>query len=96
MIFKRRKVCSIVSFVLVFAFFFNHVVPAFAYYSFSMTRKDTPQDFNDFLNACSNEERIQMLQALGDLPSLKDKYFVSIQLPKKGQPKAAFPTKRSG
>lgn len=44
-------------------------------YHFSQTRKETPQDFNDFLEACSVEERIQLLQALKDLPSLKDKYF---------------------
>ena len=44
-------------------------------YDYRKMRKDTPQDFNDFLNSCTVEERIQMLQALKDLPSLKDKYF---------------------
>ena len=51
------------------------------------TRKETPQDFNDFLDSCNDTERVQLLQALGALkpsdmlswfPSdykLKDEYF---------------------
>ena len=49
-------------------------IPAGAY-TFSQTRKESPQDFNEFLDACTITERIQMLQALKDLPKLKDKYF---------------------
>lgn len=44
-------------------------------YTFSQTRKESPQDFNKFLEACTIAERVQMLQALKDLPKLKDKYF---------------------
>ena len=44
-------------------------------YTFSQTRKESPQDFNEFLDACTITERVQMLQALKDLPKLKDKYF---------------------
>ncbi len=49
-------------------------IPAGAY-TFSQTRKESPQDFNEFLASCTITERIQMLQALKDLPKLKDKYF---------------------
>ena len=49
-------------------------LPAEAYI-FSQTRKESPQDFNKFLDDCTISERIQMLQALKDLPGLKDKYF---------------------
>ena len=38
-------------------------------YDEGKTRKDTPQDFNDFLDTCTVEECIQMLQALQELPS---------------------------
>ena len=48
-------------------------------YDEKKTRKDTPQDFNNFLEACTAEERIQMLQALKDLPSLKDKYLGQLE-----------------
>ena len=44
-------------------------------YTFSQTRKESPQDFNEFLDSCTLTEKIQMLQALKDLPKLKDKYF---------------------
>ena len=49
-------------------------IPAVGY-TFSQTRKESPQDFNEFLDACTITERVQMLQALKDLPKLKDKYF---------------------
>ena len=38
-------------------------------HKFSKHGKDTPADFNAFLDSCSDIERIQMLQALRQLPS---------------------------
>lgn len=38
-------------------------------YTFSQTRKESPQDFNEFLDDCTLSERIQIMQALQDLPS---------------------------
>ena len=38
-------------------------------HKFSMSGIDTPKDFNAFLDSCSELERIQMLQALRQLPS---------------------------
>lgn len=58
-------------------------IPAEAY-TFSPTRKESPQDFNSFLDGCTLSERVQMLQALKDLPGLKDKYFGKL----KGTPSA--------
>ncbi|MBQ3448180.1 MAG: hypothetical protein IJG37_11095 [Synergistaceae bacterium] len=46
-----------------------------ARYYFSESHKDTPQDFTDFLSDCTDEERVQLLQALKELPALKDNYF---------------------
>ena len=43
-------------------------VPAGAY-TFSQTRKESPQDFNEFLDDCTLSERVQIMQALQDLPS---------------------------
>ena len=64
------KCSKIIALALVFVIISNITAEAF-----SPTRKETPQDFNDFLNACTITERIQMLQALKDLPKLKDEYF---------------------
>ncbi|MBQ7193292.1 MAG: hypothetical protein IJR98_02865 [Synergistaceae bacterium] len=44
-------------------------------YTFSQTRKESPKDFNEFLDDCTLVERVQMLQVLKDLPKLKDEYF---------------------
>lgn len=44
-------------------------------YTLSQTRKESPQDFNDFLADCTTIERIQLLQTLKDFPDLKDEYF---------------------
>lgn len=44
-------------------------IPAEASYTFSQTRKESPQDFNEFLDDCTITERIQIMQALQDLPS---------------------------
>ena len=41
-------------------------IPAESRYVFSEIRKDTPQDFNEFLNGCSSEELQLMRQALKD------------------------------
>ena len=38
-------------------------------YTFSESRKDTPEDFNSFLADCTVSERIQILQSLQALPS---------------------------
>lgn len=38
-------------------------------YTFSQTRRESPQDFNEFLDDCTLSERIQIMQALQDLPS---------------------------
>ena len=43
-------------------------VPAFGY-DFSETRKDTPADFNAFLDDCTLPERIQIMQSLQGLSS---------------------------
>lgn len=50
--------------LLVFVMVFS--VPAESAYVFSETRKDTPQDFNNFLNDCSQEDIKLMRQALKD------------------------------
>lgn len=68
---KSKKFISV---ILLVSFFLNISFPARSY-TFSETRKETPQDFNDFLDSSTDEERIQMLQALQDLPGLKDEYF---------------------
>ena len=67
---QRQVICAMLSFVIMS----NSAIPAWSY-TFSETRQETPQDFNDFLEASADEERIQMLQALQDLPKLKDEYF---------------------
>ena len=46
-----------------------------AKYYFSDSRKETPQDFTDFLSDCTDEERVQLLQTLKAFPGLKDEYF---------------------
>ena len=71
MCWKSNKVISV---ILLISLFFNISSPVWSY-TFSETRRETPQDFNDFLDASTDEERIQMLQALQDLPNLKDEYF---------------------
>ena len=38
-------------------------------YTFSETRKDTPEDFNAFLDDCTMFERVQIMQSLQALPS---------------------------
>ena len=68
---KRSKIIAL---IMVYVMVFIGNVPAVAY-TFSQTRKESPQDFNKFLDDCTITERIQMLQALKDLPALKDKYF---------------------
>ena len=67
---QQQVICAMLSFVIMS----NSAIHAWSY-TFSETRQETPQDFNDFLEASADEERIQMLQALQDLPKLKDEYF---------------------
>ena len=93
----QKRTLRIVSIMLSMVFIFSSSIPAGAYY-FSETRKETPQDFNDFLRVCTNIERIQMLQALAVFkpkeglswfPSkfyLKDEYFGSL----KGLPSLSY------
>lgn len=50
-----------------------------AEYLFSESRKETPQDFTNFLESCTNEERVMLLQALKDFPDLKDEYFGNLK-----------------
>lgn len=92
-----RRTLKITSILLSVVLTFMSGFPAGAY-SFSETRKETPQDFNDFLNSCTDVERVQLLQALGALkpsdmlswfPSdykLKDEYFGKL----KGLPKLSY------
>lgn len=59
--------------VMIFVIFMSNA--AEAKYYFSDSRKETPQDFTDFLSDCTDEERVQLLQTLKELPALKDEYF---------------------
>lgn len=60
----KRNITEAIFIMLVIAFF---ILPADAY-SFSRMSKETPEDFNEFLDTCTIMERIQMMQALQDLP----------------------------
>lgn len=86
----KKHTLRFISVVLSITLTFLSGIPAGAY-SFSATRKETPQDLNDFLDSCSDLERVQMLQALaifkpkdglGWFPSkykLKDEYFGTLK-----------------
>ena len=58
---KRSRFTAV---ILILVMIFS--VPAEARYVFSQTRKDTPQNFNEFLNECSTEDLQLMRQALKD------------------------------
>lgn len=58
---KRSRFTAV---ILILVMIFS--VPAEARYVFSDTRKDTPQDFNEFLNECSAGDLQLMRQALKD------------------------------
>ena len=58
---KRSRFTAL---ILILVIIFS--VPAEARYVFSQTRKDTPQNFNEFLNECSTEDLQLMRQALKD------------------------------
>ena len=72
------KIKFITSIILSFVLISNPALAA-GKYTFSETRKENPQDFNDFLYSCTPIERIQMLQALQALPKLKDEYFGKLE-----------------
>ena len=72
------KIKFITSIILSFALISNPALAA-GKYAFSETRKEKSQDFNDFLYSCTPIERIQMLQALQELPKLKDEYFGKLE-----------------
>lgn len=40
---------------------------------------ESPQDFTDFLESCTDEERVLLLQSLKALPNLKDEYFGTLK-----------------
>lgn len=56
--------CAVISVIILIAM----CVPSLGY-DFSENRKDTPADFNLFLENCTITERIEIMQALQDLPS---------------------------
>ena len=65
-----------ISWLLLVVFLVLTFNPAFAEYSVSRRYdKDTAADFDYFLNNCTREERVQLLQSLRELPKLKDSYF---------------------
>ena len=72
------KIKFMTSIILSFVLISNPALAA-GKYAFSETRKENPQDFNDFLYTCTPTERIQMLQALQELPKLKDEYFGKLE-----------------
>ena len=55
------KCSRLIAFVLLFVMVSNISAGA---YTFSETRKDSPSDFNSFLNSCSQAELQQMMRAL--------------------------------
>ena len=69
------KYSKFTALLTLFAFMMTVLEIPAAGYTFSQTRKESPQNFNEFLDSCTLTEKIQMLQALKDLPKLKDKYF---------------------
>ena len=48
-------------------------------YYFSDLRKETLQDFSEFLFSYTDEEHVMLLQTLKELPSLKDAYFGKLE-----------------
>ena len=63
---KNFKIFAILIYALILLY--SNTLSANAY-TFSEYRKETPGDFNLFLDTCNLTDRIQMMQALRDLPS---------------------------
>ena len=75
------KIIQVVCLISYFVFFAEYSAVA-GTYVFSETRKDTPQEFYEFLDACTAAERVRMLQALGALLPLSEERILMYKLEK--------------